>query len=975
MPVCLFLPQNEPPVTTDSSKTVYLLDSHGLVFQMFHGLPPMNAPDGRPTNAVFGVTRAIMDLYDHGAQYLLAIFDAPGPTFRDVLDETYKAHRDPPPEDLIAQEPLIAQVLEAMRVPVLKLPGYEADDIIATISAAATARGYDVVLCTSDKDCRQLLGPNVTIRNLRKGVTLDVDGLKADWGIRPDQVVDYQTLVGDSADNVKGLPGCGPKTAGKWLQEYDTLDNLKANVDKLGGPKLRESFKNAIADGSLELCRTLVKLRTDVPIALDWDGWKRRDWDGQRLLELFQEFDFRGYANRVRKTLASSGAAKNAEVLAEAGLEPAPVEPVPEIKKPRPGERSLFDAMEDDNPFDAPPPAAKTPKLKTDWHTTAHLVNTPELFQGFLVALKQQKRFAVDLETTSLAPIGAAIVGLAFGWQAGEAYYLALRGPAGSTLLNPADTLLSLKPILEDATIRKVNQNIKYDSLVFRANGINLRGVVGDSMTAHYLLNAGERSHSLDDLTLRYFGHRKIPTVELLGKGKKQITMDAVPVEKVCEYACEDADAAWRLVQALEAELDLQPALRKLYDELEIPLIEVLAEMEYNGVLLDTTMLAALNVEMGSTLDTLEKQAHKLAGQLFNLASPKQLREILFDRMKLPIQKRTGTTNEPSTDQETLENLAAMGHELPKLLMQHRQVAKLKGTYVEALPALVNPISGRLHTSFNQTVTTTGRLSSSDPNLQNIPARTEQGQQIRKAFVAQPGWAILTADYSQIELRFLAHFSADENLRQAFIDDRDVHTLVAAQVFGVPEASVTKDQRGTAKTTNFGVIYGISATGLSMQLSIDRKTAARFIDDYFAKYPKVLDYQDTLLANARKSGLVSTIRGRQRKFDPTAIRPHSRYEQRNQAEREAINMEIQGSAADLMKVAMLNVYRVLQAKKLRTKMLLSVHDEMVFEVPTEEIADVEKLVRHEMTTAMTLSVPLKVDVAVGQNWLDGEEVA
>jgi DNA polymerase I len=960
-------------VTTDSANTVYLLDTHGLVFQMFHGMPPMNAPDGRPTNAVFGVTRAIMDLYDHGAQYLLAIFDPPGATFREAIDANYKAHRDPPPDDLRAQEPLIAQVLTAMRVPVLMLPGYEADDLIATLTSEAVARGHDVVLCTSDKDCRQLLGPKVTIRNLRKGVTLDAEGLKADWGIRPDQVVDYQTLVGDSADNVKGLPGCGPKTASKWLQEYDTLDNLKANVDKLGGPKLRESFKTAIADGSLEICRTLVRLRTDVPLPLDWDGWKRRDWDGQRLLELFQEFDFRGYANRVRRTLASSGAAKNAEALAVAGLAPAPVAEEKEIKKPRPGERGLFDALDDDNPFDSPAPA-KAPKIKSDWKTTAHLVNTPELFADFLKTLQQQKRFAIDLETTSLAPIGADIVGIAFSWNAGEAYYLALRGPADSTVLKPADTLLSLKPILEDDKIAKVNQNIKYDLLVFRANGITLRGIAGDSMIAHYLLHAGERSHSLDDLTLKFFGHKKIPTVELLGKGKKQITMDAVPIDKVCEYACEDADAAWRLTEKLEAELSETPALRKLYDELEIPLIEVLAELEYNGVLLDTAMLSALNVEMGKSLDELEKQAHEEAGQLFNLASPLQLREILFDKMKLPIRKRTGTTNEPSTDQETLENLAALGHALPKILIQHRQTAKLKGTYVEALPALINPTSHRLHTSFNQTVTTTGRLSSSDPNLQNIPARTEQGQQIRKAFIAQPGWVILTADYSQIELRFLAHFSGDENLQKAFTDDRDVHTLVAAQVFNVPEAEVTKTQRGTAKTTNFGVIYGISATGLAMQLGIQRKTAAHFIDDYFAKYPKVLDYQDTLLANARRTGAVNTIRGRQRTFDPSAIRPHSRYEQRNQAEREAINMEIQGSAADLMKVAMLNVYRVLQKQKLRTKMLLSVHDELVFEVPQEELAKVQQLVCSEMTTAMTLSVPLKVDVAVGCNWLDGEEV-
>ena len=961
-----------PPTPT----TVYLLDTHGLVFQMFHGMPPMNAPDGRPTNAVFGVTRAIMDLYDHGAQYLLAVFDCGEPTFREAIAPSYKAQRDPPPDDLRSQEPLIDDVLRAMRVPILKKPGYEADDIIATVTREAVALGHTVVLCTSDKDCRQLLGPNVTIRNLRKGATLDEAGLIADWGVRADQVVDFQAMVGDSVDNVKGVPGCGPKTAAKWLAEYGTLDAIVQNVDELGGPKLRDAFKKCIADGTLEICRTLVRLRTDVPMEFDWDGWRRRDWDGPRLLELFQEFDFRGYANRVRKTLSSAGAERNSALLANLGettdtaVSPAVI--VEEVKKPRPTERGLFDAIDDENPFDAEPVAA-IPRPISDWAGKTALVDTPAEYATFFAALQKQQRFAVDLETTSLTPIGAKIVGLAFCWQAGEAYYLPLMGPLGSRLL-PSDTLLSLKPILENASVQKVNQNVKYDALVLRHHGVRLAGVAGDCMVAHYLLHAGERSHNLDDLTLRYFAHKKIPTVELLGKGKKQITMDAVPVETVCAYAGEDADAAWRLTTLLEAELDAQPGLRKLYDEVEIPLIEVLAELEFNGVQLDTAMLATLSVEMAATLETLEKDAQESAGQLFNLASPLQLRKILFDQMKLPVQKRTGTTNEPSTDQETLEKLAALGHALPKLLLRHRQIAKLKGTYVDALPALLNPHTGRLHTSFNQTVTTTGRLSSSDPNLQNIPARTQQGQQIRKAFTAPPGACILTADYSQVELRLLAHFCGDEALLKAFADDRDVHTAVAAQVFGVAEAAVTKEQRGVAKTINFGIIYGMSASGLSVRIDRDKRTAARFIDDYFANYPKVQQYQDELLANARKNGYVATILGRRRRFDPAAIRPRSTYEQRNQAEREAINMEIQGTAADMMKLALLDVQRRLTTAKLGTKMILSVHDELVFEVPRAEVADVVGLVRQAMTNAMTLRVPLKVDIAAGPNWLEVEDV-
>ncbi len=990
---------------------VYLLDAHGMVFQMFHGIPPMTAPDGRPTNAVFGVTRAIMDLYDKGADYLIATFDCPEPTFRDELFAEYKGHRDPAPEDLIAQEPLIDQVLDAMRIPVLRVPGFEADDVMATVAHEASGRGLEVYLCTSDKDCRQLLSPTVKMQNLRKGVILDAAGLMEDWGVRPDQVVDFQALVGDSVDNVPGVRGCGPKTATAWLKEYDTLDNLIANADKIAKPKLRDSLKAAIADGTLALCKQLVKLRADVPMALDWDGWRRRDWDGQRLLELFQEFGFRGYAERVRKTLATSGAKKNAELLETAGLprdegERAP-EPPPDPKKkpklPRPTQPSLFDVIDGDASFDF----GLNAPVDDGWKTDYQCIDTAEKFADFLAELKTQRRFAFDLETTALDPLRCQIVGYAFCWQAEKAYYLPVRGPKADAVLDPAATLAALKPLLEDAAIRKVNQNIKYDLLVLRANGITLRGIAGDSMVAHYLLDAGARTHNLDDLTREFFQHENVPIKSLIGTGKKQVTMAEVPVAKACAYAAEDADAAWRLTEKFEGELsgsvllapraalssggtgseagatrdqDGRPLaeraehLRTLYDALEIPLIEVLAELEFNGIRLDVPFLAKLSKEMDVQLIALEQEAHKLAGKGFNLASPKQLREVLFDQMKLPVQKRTGTTGEPSTDHESLERLAALGHELPKTLIGHRQVAKLKGTYVDALPALVNPDTGRLHTSFNQAVTSTGRLSSSDPNLQNIPARTEQGRQIRQAFLPRDGWQLLTADYSQIELRLLAHFSEDENLGRAFAEDRDVHAAVAAQVFGVPEAEVTKDQRGAAKTVNFGVIYGISAVGLSVQLGIPKKEAAKFIDEYFAKYPKVLAYQNELLAKVRANGYAATILGRQRRFDPSAIRPKSGYEQRNAAEREAINMEIQGSAADLLKVAMLNLYRRMNAETLAAKMLLTVHDELVFEVPPAELATLAALVRHEMTTALTFRVPLKVDVAAGPNWLDVEDV-
>jgi DNA polymerase-1 len=963
---------------------LYLLDAHGLIFQMFHGVGPMSAPDGRPTNAVFGVTRALMSLYDRGAEYLIAALDCAEPTFRNTLDVNYKAHRDPPPADLLVQEPMIAQVLEGMRIPNLCTPGYEADDIMATVAVEGAARGLDVYVCSSDKDLRQVLGEKVKILNLRKQEVLDTAALMTDWGVRPEQVIDFQALVGDSVDNVPGVPGCGPKTAAKWLQQYGSLDNIIAHADELGGPKLKAAFKEVLANGKLALSKKLVTLDTKVPIAIDWDGWRRRDWDGERLLALFQEFGFRGFAERVRGTLTKSGAKRNAEVLEVAGLASGGREPPDSgttavtLAEPSGGSRpplarkdgqpSLFDTINET----APDPAADT--RPDDWPYAGYeLTDTPAKFKKFVAALRKQKRVTFDLETTNIDAMRAEPVGYAFCWEEGKANYIPVRGPEGDKKLDPADVLAALKPVFEDPAVAKVNQNIKYDVLVLRNGGVAVRGIAGDPMIAHYLLHAGERTHNLDELTRTYLGHENISITELIGKGKKQIGMDQVPTEAVCRYAAEDADTAFRLAAILEPELG-QKGLRKLYDETELPLIDVLAELEFNGVRLDVPFLAKLSTEMEAQLAAIEKETHELAGREFNLASPKQLREVLFDEMKLPVQKRTGTTNEPSTDFETLERLAALGHALPQKIIEHRAIAKLKGTYVDALPALVNPKTGRVHTSFNQTVASTGRLSSSDPNLQNIPARTDQGKQIRQAFIPREGWLILTADYSQVELRMLAHFSGDEVLKQAFAEDKDIHASVAAGIFKVPEGVVTGDQRRVAKTVNFGVIYGMSASGLAERLRIPRKDGEQFIDGYFARFPKVLTYQDRLLKQAREAGFVGTILGRRRRFDPSGIRAVSHYQGRTGAEREAINMEIQGSAADLMKLAMLKVYHRLKDERYEAKMLLTVHDELVFEVPPAEVRPVAALVREAMTTAMALTVPLKVDVAAGKNWLDVDDV-
>ena len=966
--------------TPTTGKSAYVLDSHGMIYQMFHGIGPMSAPDGRPTNAVFGVTRAIMDLYDHGADYLIAAFDRAEPTFRMALTDQYKANRTSPPDDLRTQEPMIAQVLEAMRIPVVSVAGYEADDVMATLARAGEERGLMVHLCTSDKDCRQLLTEHVKILNLRKGEAMDARGLVDDWGVRPEQVIDYQTLVGDSSDNVKGVPGCGPKTAAKWLAEYGTIANIIANIDKLGGPKIRQSFQRALDDGTIELARKLVTLEVNVPMKLDWEAWERREWDGQRLLELFAEFGFRGFANKVRSTLSKSGSKRNADNLAEAGISTGVN--LDEPPRPHKDRASLFDSLDDD-PAELSPVAnvGRTDaaldfnfgaNVTETWTTDYKLVDNEKAFKIFLKELRSQKRFVFDLETTAIDPLRAEIVGYAISWAEAEAFYLPVRGPSGAKLLDAAATLAALKPSFESAEVKKANQNIKYDELILRNNGVTVRGVDGDSMVADYLLHAGERSHGLDELARRYLKHENTPITELIGKGKSQLTMDQVDVDKVRAYACEDADVALRVTHILESELT-EKGLKKLYDDVEVPLIQVLAEMEFNGVLLDIPYLAKLSVEMDAQLKILETEIHGVAGRSFNIGSPKQLREILFDEMKLPVQKRTGTTSEPSTDQESLEKLATLGHDLPRRIIDYRSVAKLKGTYVDALPTLVNPNTGRVHTSFNQTVTSTGRLSSSDPNLQNVPSRTDQGRQIRQAFIPPPGWQMLTADYSQIELRLLAHFCQDAQMLTAFAEDRDIHTQVAAEIFKVQQDEVTKQQRRVAKTVNFGVIYGISAHGLAVRIGTPRKEAEQFIDAYFARYPSVLDYQSKLLQNARRDGYVPTILGRRRAFDATALgRSGNGYQNRTTAEREAINMEIQGSAADLMKLAMLEVYKRLQSSKSRAKMLLSVHDELVFECPPEDAKPLADLVRTAMIGAMQLTVPLQVDVAAGPNWLDVE---
>lgn len=910
----------------------------------------MNAPDGRPTNAVFGCVRDLLYLREEcRPTYLLAAFDRVEPTFRSSIDPAYKAQRPPPPSDLEIQVPMVQEFFAALGVPTLSALGFEADDVMATVAAQATPHGHEVFLCTADKDCRQLLSDRVKVLNLRKRIIFDAKALADDWGITPAQVTDFQALVGDSVDNVPGVPGVGPKTATKWLQQYGSLDGIIAHADEVTGPKIRQALKDAIVSGALARSRKLVTLDRKVPIACDWTAWAHRKPDVEKGVELCRKLGFRRFADQIR---AWGGNKTTANL-----FEPPPANGDPDF---------AFGALA---PADAPPEAAPLA-----WQAEYTLVDTPAQFAAFLALLRQQKRFAFDTETTGLDVLTADLVGLSFCWQAGQAYYLPIRTPEGDAKLDESATLAALAPVFADAAVQKVNQNIKFDLRVLAKLGIAVAGVAGDSMIAHYLLHAGERSHNLDDLAQRYLQHKNIAITDLIGKkGKKQITLAQVPTAKVCQYAAEDADVAWRLTERLEAELS-QQQLRKLYDTLEVPLIPVLAELEQTGIRLDVAALQQLGQQMHGQLADLEKAIYALAGREFNIASLRQLREVLFDDLKLPAIKRTGITNEASTDQETLERLAELGHQLPQKLLEHRQLSKLTGTYVDVLPGLVQPTTGRVHTSFNQTVAATGRLSSSEPNLQNIPARTDQGKEIRQGFVPAPGWRLVTADYSQVELRLLAHFCGDANLRTAFAANQDIHAAVAGEIFQVPPSQANSQQRRIAKMVNFGVLYGISPVGLATRLNISKEKAGQFIDDYFARYPTVAAYQTNVLDKCHKNGYVETILGRRRQFDPGAIRPRSTYHHRNGAEREAINMEIQGSAADLMKLALLAVQRRLRHDQLQTRLLLTVHDELVLEAPPDEVAAVAQLVRAEMSGALPLQVPLVVDVAAGPNWLDVVEV-
>ena len=945
--------QTETAAGDLAGKTVYLVDAHALIYQVFHALPEMTGPTGQPVGAVQGFVRDVVDLIEvRKADYVICAFDHSGPTFRHALYDQYKIDRQDMPADLVPQIPVIRRFLDALGVLSMSLDGYEADDLLATLARQAEAGGAECYLVTNDKDCRQLITERVKVLNIRKNEVCDAAALMTIWGIRPDQVIDFQSLVGDSIDNVPGVPLIGPKIAQELLTKYQTLEGVLDHAHEISGAKRKENLMNG-REMALK-SRELVKLKTDLPVSIDWSIAGVGRFDPEQIAVLCRECGFRQLARRMEGLITKFGLAPVVAPLSEADTPTSDFD-LPDLP-------AAAAALPQATTFSAPPTTAESPA----WNARYHTVATQDELAALVREMATQSRLVLDTETTAICPRWAEVVGYSFAWKEGEAYYVPVRAPAGEPQLDPALVAQALRGVLEDPAVGKIGQNVKYDMIVLRSSGIHLRGAAFDTMVADYLLDPGERTHNLDDLARRHLNHQKITIAELIGTGKKQRRMDEVPVPLITQYAAEDADVPLRLTRLLEPRLKEQ-GLESLFTDLELPLIEVLAELEFNGIRVDAARLRQLSGQFSDEIARLEREIYALAGREFNIDSRIQLGQLLFDELKLPVLKKTKTG--PSMDAEVLEDLARL-HALPAKIIEYRQNAKLKSTYVDALQELIHPTTGRVHTSFKQDVAATGRLSSQDPNLQNIPIRTEQGRAIRSAFLPGPeGWRLMTADYSQIELRVLAHFSGDVPLRQAFTEDRDVHTQVASEVYAVPLDEVTSAMRRNAKAVNFGVIYGQSPFGLAKTIHIDQGEAAQFIDRYFARYPGVDQFIFKTLAQCRRDGYVSTILGRRRPVsgvrDIATLRDKR---QRSMPERIAINTVIQGSAADIIKQAMINVYQRLKKEQLQAKMLLQIHDELVFEFPPEEQDQLAKLVKEEMVAAANLAVPLKVDIKTGLNW-------
>jgi len=893
-------------MTTDRRRLV-LVDGSSYLYRAFHAMPSLTNSKGEPTGATYGITNMLRRLLaDYDPAYVAVVFDAKGKTFRDELYADYKANRPPMPEELERQLGPIRALVEAMGVPLLEVSGVEADDVIGSLSEEAKAEGFDVVISTGDKDLAQLVDDSVTVVNTMDNGVLNAGGVEDKFGIPPALIVDYLTLIGDSVDNVPGVPKVGPKTAVKWLRQYGSLDGIVAHSAEIGG-KVGENLRACLDD--LALWRKLVTIKRDVPLEVDVEDLARRPADEADLRELYARLEFRTWLEEI---LSSGG--EDARAASEADYE---------------------------------------------------IVTDGERFGEWLERLKQAECFSFDTETTSLDYMLANLVGVSFAVQSGEAAYV----PCGHTpeaapqQLARDEVLSRLRPLLESPEHGKLGQNLKYDMTILGRHGVVLRGVRFDTMLESYVLDSTATRHDMDSLALKYLGYRTTHFEDIAGKGSKQLTFDRIPIEQAGPYAAEDADIALRLHEHLWPRLRSEERLRSLFETIEMPLIPVLSRMERNGVLVDRELLAHQSEELARRMDECAEEAFAHAGERFNLGSPKQIQTILFEGLGLPVLEKT-PKGQPSTAESVLQELA-LDYELPRLILEHRALSKLKSTYADALPACINAETGRVHTSYHQAVASTGRLSSSEPNLQNIPIRTAEGRRIRKAFIAPAGYVLLAADYSQIELRIMAHLSGDPGLREAFDQKADIHRATAAEVFGESPEEVTDEQRRRAKAINFGLMYGMSAYGLGRQLGIPRGEAASYVDLYFSRYPAVKEYMDATRERARDRGYVETVFGR-RLHLPEIKSPN--LQRRQYAERTAINAPMQGTAADIIKRAMVSVHAWLEESGVDAKMIMQVHDELVFEVRDDVVDTARSAIVERMETAAELSVPLIVEVGVGPNW-------
>ncbi|HEY9112951.1 MAG TPA: DNA polymerase I [Rhodanobacteraceae bacterium] len=923
-----------------------LIDGSSYLYRAFHALPPLSNAAGEPTGALFGVVNMLRATLSEKPDYAAFVVDAPGPTFRDELYPAYKANRPPMPDDLRTQVEPMMKIVEALGFPILRVPDVEADDVIGTLATRAAAEGIEVEVSTGDKDFAQLVRPGVTLVNTMTHSKLDRDGVIGKFGVPPERIVDYLALMGDSIDNIPGVVKCGPKTAAKWLTEYGSLDEVMANAGAVGG-KIGENLRAALPQ--LPLSRQLATIRTDVELAGGPRDLKLRERDVEALRELYARYEFRQALAELDKQSGGNDSKSVVIPGQPAGLNPEPSDFGLTNRKTL-GSGSPLRGVRDD---------------EEDASTGIYeLITTRKQLDAWLTQLRTAELIAFDTETTSLDPMRAHLVGLSFSVEAGKACYIPVGHdyPGTPQQLALDDVLAALKPILEDSARCKVGQHAKYDCNVLSHYGIIVNGIAFDTMLESYVLNATANRHDMDTLAKRWLDHDTIHYEDVAGRGAKQIPFSQVDLDTACKYAAEDADVTLRLHQALWPQLQTQPSLKKLFTDIEMPLVPVLARMEQRGVLIDIAALRGQSQQLGKRMHALQTGMQHIAGREFNVDSPKQLQALLFDELGLPAKLRT-PTGQPSTNEEALEAIADQ-HELPRMILDYRQLAKLRSTYTDKLPEMVNPRTGRVHTCYHQAAVATGRLSSTDPNLQNIPVRNEEGRRIREAFIAPEGWRVLAADYSQIELRIMASLSGDPGLTRAFQDDRDVHRATAAEVFAVALDEVTFEQRRVAKMINFGLMYGMSAHGLAQRLGIPRGEAAEYVQRYFQRYPGVKAFMDSTRDQARRDGYVETLFGRRLYLEALRSRNAA---QRAGAERAAINAPMQGTAADIIKRAMVAIDQWLE-KRDDAHMLMQVHDELVFEVRADAVEAVREGVRQRMQGAAELGVPLLVDIGQGANW-------